>query len=187
MTLERELLILWLIAVEGEIGRYRLSRMLGISQGIARGTLVQMKKKGLTVVRHRAGAKVSRKGIRELAILMRRNHLRLVQRLTENILGLGKHEVIFQVAGHQDRLGQGIEQRDAAIKAGAIGAVTFVYDGKALRFPGVKESLSKQSPVTFEILKRRLKMRRGDVILIAFADTWWDAARGGFTAVKTLA
>jgi hypothetical protein len=30
-------------------------------------------------------------------------------------------------------------------------------------------------------------MRRGDVVLIAFAGTWWEAARGGFAAIKTLA
>lgn len=186
IAFEHELFILWLLAVEQEIGRYRLSKMLGISEGVARGILARMRKKGLIVVRRRAGTRASREGARELLTLMKRSRLRLVEKLDEKVLALGQEEVIFQIAGRSNRLGQGIEQRDAAIKAGATGAVTFFFDGKTLRFPGVEEPVSKRSPATFEMLKKRLKMRRRDIVLLAFADTWWDAARGGFAAVKTL-
>jgi len=86
----------------------------------------------------------------------------------------------FSVAPHQRAIGQ------AAIRAGATGAVTFLFDGKTLKFPGVAEPVSKRSPMTFEQLMSRLRMRRGDVILIAFAGTWWEAARGGFAAIRTL-
>jgi len=184
---EQELFILWLLRTEGELGRYRLARMLGVPQGVARGSLARMKKKGLVAVRRRAGARASPKGLRELAILMKRHHLGLVERSDQELLGLGPESVIFQVAGRAHRLGQGIEQRDAAIKAGATGAVTFLFDGRMLRFPGVAEPVSRRSPATFEQLKSQLRMRRGDVILIAFAGTWWEAARGGFAAIKTLA
>jgi len=187
IAFEHELFILWLLAVEEEIGRYRLSKMLGVSEGVARGILARMRKKGLIVVRRRAGTRASREGARELLTLMKRSRLRLVEKLDEKVLGLGQEEVIFQIAERSNRLGQGIEQRDAAIKAGATGAVTFFFDGKTLRFPGVREPVSKRSPATFEMLKKRLRMRRRDIVILAFADTWWDAARGGFAAVKTLA
>jgi len=183
---EQELFILWLLRTEGELGRYRLARMLGVPQGVARGSLARMKKKGLVAVRRRAGARASPKGVRELATLMKRHHLKLAERSNHELLGLGPESVIFQVAGRSQRLGQGIEQRDAAIKAGATGAVTFFFDGKMLKFPGVAEPVSRRSPATFEQLKSQLRMRRGDVVLIAFAGTWWEAARGGFAAIKTL-
>jgi len=183
---EQELFILWLLKTEGEIGRYRLARMVNLSQGVTRGILARMKRKGMIMVRPRAGASSSKGGLRELAVLMRRHGLRLVKRYDEELLGLAPKSVIFQVAGRSDRLGQGIEQRDAAIKEGATGAVTFLFDGKMLNFPGVAEPLSKRSPMAFKQLRNQLRLKKGDVILIAFANTWWDAARGGFAAIRTL-
>ena len=183
---EQKLYILWLLETEGVIGRYRLARMLGASQGVARGILARMRTRGLITVRPRAGTKVSSKGRGQLHSLMVRHRLKLVQRFDQQILGLGPENVVFQVAGGLNQLGQGLEQRDAAIKAGAAGAVTFFFDGRMLRFPGVAEPVSRRSSITFSYLKERLKMRKGDVILIAFGPTWWNAARGGFAAVKTL-
>jgi hypothetical protein len=184
---EQELLVLWLLKMEGEIGRYRLAKMLGVPQGIARGILARMKKNGLIMVRHRAGTRASQKGLRELTGLMKREHLKSVRRSDQELLGLGSRSVLFHVAERSQRLGRGIEQRDAAIKAGATGAVTFLYDGKTLRFPGVAESLSRRNPAAFDRLRNQVKMRKGDIVLISFAGTWWDAARGGFAAVRTLA
>ena len=183
---EQEVLILWLLSAEREIGRYRLARMLGVPQGVARGVLVRMKKKGLIIARHRAGTKATPKGLRELTAQMKREHLKLVRRSDQGLLGLGSRSILFHVGGCSPQLGQGIEQRDAAVRAGATGAVTFFFDGKTLRFPGVGESLSKRNPAAFEELKNQLEMEKGDIVLIAFAGTWWDAARGGFAAVRAL-
>ena len=99
---EQELFILWLLKTEGEIGRYRLARMVNLSQGVARGILARMKRRGLITVRPRAGATTSKKGLRELAALMRRHRLRLVKRCDEELLGLAPKSVIFQVAGRSD-------------------------------------------------------------------------------------
>jgi hypothetical protein len=183
---QKVLFILWLLRTEGEIGRYRLARMLGVPQGIARGVLARMKRDGLITVRPRAGTRASSKGLRVLAAQMKREHLKLVRRSDQELLGLGSRSILFHVVGCSRQLGQGIEQRDAAVRAGATGAVTFLFDGKTLRFPGVAESLSKRNPAAFEQLKKQLEMKKGDVVLIAFAGTWWDAARGGFAAVRTL-
>ena len=163
-----------------------MAKMLGVPQGIARGVLARMKRDRLITVRHRAGTSASSKGLHELAAQMKREHLKLVRRSDQELLGLGSRSVLFHVAERSRQLGQGIEQRDAAVKAGATGAVTFLFDGKTLRFPGVAESLSKRNPAAFEQLENQLKMKKGDVVLIAFAGTWWDAARGGFAAVRTL-
>lgn len=187
MATDQGLFVLWLLATEGGIGRYRLARMLGESQGVARGILARLKRRGLIIVRPRAGARPSRKGLHELSVLMKSHRLRRVEKLDQAVLGLGPTSVAFQVAGRSSRLGQGIEQRDAAIKAGAMGAVTFLFDGRILKFPGVAEPVSKRSPATFKQLKKHLKMKKGDAVVIAFGNTWWDAAKGGFAAARTLA
>lgn len=161
--------------------------MLGESEGVARGILTLLKKRGLINVRRQVGVMVSRRGLRELSTLMKRRHLRVVGRVDYPVLGLGPNGVVFQVAKCSGRLNQGIEQRDAAIKTGATSAVTFLFDGKTLKFPGVSEPVSTRSPAIFQQLKKELKMKKGDVVIIALGDSWWEAARGGFAAVKTLA
>jgi hypothetical protein len=118
---------------------------------------------------------------------MKWSRLRSVQRLDEEVLGLGQEGVIFQVEGCSRKISRGIEQRDAVVRAGATGAVTFIFDGRTLIFPDTKEPVTKRSPGTFQHLRKRLKMRKGDAVLIAFGNSWWEAARGGFAAVKTLA
>jgi hypothetical protein len=184
--LEQDLFTLWALMIEGAIGRYRLARLLGVSEGVARGAFVRMKREGWITVKPRVGARLSEKGQRTLSLLMKRNGLIRVERVHQEILGLGPESVILQVAGGSKRMGRGVEQRDAAIKEGAKGAVTFVFDGRMLNFPGVAEPVSRRSPTTFQELKKRLKMKKGDAVLIVFADTWWAAARGGFSAVRTL-
>ena len=186
MPPDQELFVLWLLKTEREIGRYRLAEMLGVPQGIARGILLHMKRDGLIQARSRAGTRASSEGLRKLTVLMKRHNLRLVKRSDQELLGLDSSSVLFHVAGRSRQLGQGIEQRDAAIKAGATGAITFLFDGTTLKFPGVAESLQRRDPAAFEKLKKQVTMKKGDVILIAFASTWWDAARGGFAAVRTL-
>jgi Domain of unknown function (DUF4443) len=160
--------------------------MLGVPQGIARGMLGHMKRSGLIQVRYRAGTSASSKGLHKLTALMKHHNLKMVKRSDQKLLGLDSRSVLFHVAGRSRQLGQGIEQRDAAIKAGATGAITFLFDGKTLKFPGVAESLQKRDPSAFEKIKNQLSLKKGDVVLIAFASTWCDAARGGFAAVKTL-
>ena len=186
MTLDQDLFILWLLALRGAVGRYRLAKMLDVPQGVARGILARMKRRGLITVRHRTGASSTRKGINQLRSLMKWSRLRSVQRLDEEVLGLGQEGVIFQVAGCSRKISRGIEQRDAVVRAGATGAVTFIFDGRTLVFPDTKEPVTKRSPETFQHLRKRLKMRKGDAVLIAFGNSWWEAARGGFAAIKTL-
>jgi len=187
VTSDQELFILWLLTLQGEVGRYRLAKMLDVPQGVARGILTRMKRRGLITVKHRTGASSTRKGINQLRSLMKRSRLRYAQRLDEEVLGLGQEGVIFQVGGCSNKISRGIEQRDATVRAGATGAVTFIFDGHTLIFPDTKEPVTKRSPGTFQHLRKRLEMRKGDAVLIAFGNSWWQAARGGFAAVKTLA
>jgi hypothetical protein len=184
---DQELFILWLLTLQGEVGRYRLAKMLDVPQGVARGVFARMKRRGLITVRHRTGASSTRKGTNQLRALMERGRLKYAKRLGEEVLGLGQEGVIFQVGGCSNKIIRGIEQRDAAVRAGATGAVTFIFDGRTLIFPDTKEPVTKRSFGTFQHLRKRLKMRKGDAVLIAFGNSWWDAARGGFAAVRTLA
>lgn len=65
----------------------------------------------------------------------------------------------------------GIEQRDAAIKMGAIGATTLLFkDNKFIMPASSNDSLKKEQPVR-KMLVEKLNPREGDVIIIGSADS----------------
>jgi hypothetical protein len=65
----------------------------------------------------------------------------------------------------------GIEQRDAAIKMGAIGATTLLYkDGKLVMPASSQDSLRKEPKVRRMIIEK-LKPEEGDVVIIGSADS----------------
>jgi hypothetical protein len=65
----------------------------------------------------------------------------------------------------------GMEQRDAAIKMGAIGATTLLFkDNKFIMPASSNDSLKKEQPVR-KMLVEKLNPREGDVIIIGSADS----------------
>jgi hypothetical protein len=77
--------------------------------------------------------------------------------------------VLVREFGFAVRLG--IEQRDAAIKMGAIGATTLLFkDNKFVMPASSNDSLKKERHVR-KMLVEKLNPREGDVIIIGSADS----------------
>lgn len=76
----------------------------------------------------------------------------------------------------------GLEQRDAAVRAGANGALVFVYRNGELEMPGA-EGLEKE--LATEILDN-FELAENDVVVAAFAESSRNAGSGAWAAVKTL-
>ncbi len=95
-----------------------------------------------------------------------------------------------------DRITNGIEQRDAAIKIGGIGATCLFYDGKDLIFPS--SSLSKNSSgqtvvrdsvfeyISSIIQKRGFQLKENDVIIIGIGKSPENARLAALNAALTL-
>jgi hypothetical protein len=78
-----------------------------------------------------------------------------------------------------------LEQRDAAIMAGAKGATTLVFTKNRLTIPGTEEDVSKSDPSLLTSLSK-LSLNEGDVIILGSADEKIRAELGAKTAALEL-
>jgi hypothetical protein len=83
-------------------------------------------------------------------------------------IALGKFNYMILLRKYDFAIKSGIEQRDAAIKIGAVGATTLLYKDRKFIMPGAydsKNSLQKE-PHVVKLLINKLKPEDDDVIII---------------------
>lgn len=94
--------------------------------------------------------------------------------------------VLVRRAGHLVK--KGIEQRDAAIRAGATGACTLLLRGQEFLMPmGDSEEwrLNREDPL-FRDLKKSFSPEEGDVVVLSSASDRATAEHGAMAAALTL-
>jgi hypothetical protein len=164
------------------LGRLKLSKELHLGEGEARTLVKHLKNEGLIEV-SKSGISLSAAGKRVLS------HLKAV--VSEQIdvpstpLTVGAFNIAVGVRGMKNFVGRGLEQRDAAMMAGAKGATTLVFTKNRLKMPGDEEDLSKTDPSIFAALSK-LSLNEGDVIIIGSADEKIRAELGAKTAALEL-
>jgi len=172
-----------LIAKTGEVGRGKLSEELKIGEGATRTMIERLKAPRLISV-SKKGCSLTEKGKKiwnefESFFPQKTN-------LERNELALADCNVVVQVRGGGDRVVTGIEQRDAAIIAGAKGANTLVFKGKKLVMPNISEDIRHDFPIAFRQISTLFKLKENDAIVIGSADTWSRAEYGALAAAWTL-
>ena len=109
-----------LIAEEGPLGRQELAEAVGLGQGTVRTILDKMKDDG-SIDCTRAGVFLTDQGIRRL------DSLRFeIKPVDAGKLTVGECDCAVVAKGMASHVKDGCEQRDEAVKAGAVGATTFV-------------------------------------------------------------
>lgn len=161
------------------IGRQKLSKELGVGEGTIRTLVRRLKEEGL-VDASRRGMTLTKAGVKVLSDL--RSSLEATQ-FPETSLTVGLRNYAVLVKGSADQVKRGVEQRDAALLAGAKGATTLLYDGERLHLPGLKLDLDNS---TADFLLEHLKPEPGDVIIIGTADTLISAEIGAKSAALKL-
>jgi len=101
-------------------------------------------------------------------------------------LTIGPFNVAVLVRNAAGSIKYGVEQRDAAIKAGALGATTLIFSRNKLTMPGVSEDIFQNIQPIHDALISKLKPRENDVIIIGSADEKWAAEFGAKTAALEL-
>jgi hypothetical protein len=92
----------------------------------------------------------------------------------------------FLVRGCGGKVHSGIDQRDAAIIAGAKRAIAIVVNNGSLHIETVSQRIEKDYPnATAQILKK-VQPQNNDVIVIAGAETIIKAKNGAFAAAWSL-
>jgi hypothetical protein len=159
---------------------------MGISEGEARGMLRDLEKRRMVITKPRIGTLLTSPGETRAARTLSALGIRRVSKLPQGALGVGPSNCIVHLHDRSNRVRFGVEQRDAAIKAGASGAITLTYDGRNLSFPNVGEKLSRWNPHANRVLTQELKLNRGDTILIAFSEEYEIALRAALASALTL-
>lgn len=172
-----------LVAKTEQMGRGKLSQELRIGEGATRTLIARLRSAQLISV-SKKGCSLTKKGEkiwRELESIFPQKI-----NLKKNELALAECNVAVQIRGGGDRILTGVEQRDAAVIAGAKGATTLVYDGKKLVMPNVSKDVSQDFPVAFRQITANLKLREKDAVVVGSADTWSKAECGALAAAWTL-
>jgi len=196
--------------IEG-IGRYRLQKELQIGAGTVKSLFNKLKNVTKFII-------VPSEGELKAGELQRRGHVltqkgfEFLAKVKKKILLLKKADLEYLkdiiirqeyvnsyfclVKKASTKLGDGVEQRDAAIKVNGSGATCLVYDGINLFFPTKTKSKddkdsTKINPKTLnyfkaEIEAAKVKIENNDVIIIGSGDNDQNARLATVNAALTL-
>jgi predicted transcriptional regulator len=171
------------LMAEGTIGRNKLARSLNVGEGTVRTITNRLRSAGL-IVTSKSGCTLTHEGSK---LLME------YRSIFEKKVEIGKNEltlancnfaILIKNRGHLIR--SGVEQRDAAIMAGARGATTIMFKEGRLRIPSVSDNVAKDFPNAANQIVRLLKPKENDVIIIGSADSLGKAEYGTLAAAWTV-
>jgi len=146
------------------VGRIRLSKELELGEGVTRTLVKHLKNEGII--------EISKNGI---ALLEYGEKLfsDLRSRISEEVevppspLTVGPFNVAVLVKDAASVVKTGLEQRDTAIKAGALGATTLIFVRNRLTMPSVEgKDVFKGISFIHEMFISKLDPKENDVILV---------------------
>ncbi|MDR2698300.1 MAG: hypothetical protein LBB30_01310, partial [Candidatus Methanoplasma sp.] len=162
---------LYCIVKNSPLGRKSLASYLNIGEGSTRTILNMLQEDGLIAI-NKNGVSLTKKGLE-----IWKNVKMDVRAIKVPELTIGKTDCAVRVPNMASSIKYGCEERDAAIKAGAVGATTLVCSNKVLLFPGSHYPVDQRVENT---LRNCFDIGDGDVIIIGTAQ---DAERAEFGAV----
>jgi hypothetical protein len=171
------------IGAGGAVGRGRLGSLVGLGQGEVRTLIKRMKEKELIVIEPE-GCKLSRRGEREFQKL--KEKIPWSSTVNAKSLGIGDKCSAVLVRGSAGRVRKGIEQRDAAIRVGAVGAFTAIFAKGRFILPGEGEDCEKNGPSGLWSAARSAGPSEDDVLIVVGADSDEVAELGTLAAALTL-
>jgi hypothetical protein len=172
------------IGKSGNVGRGRLGTLTGLGQGEVR-TLIKRLKDNQLIVIETDGCRLSKKGEKEYAKLS--SLLLWSGPVTAKKLDLGAKCWAVLVAGAEKAVRYGIEQRDAAIKAGADSAFTSVFKSGRFIVPGEGADCEKDGAGEPWTSLRKANPHDGDVVVVTGSSAEASAENGALAAFLTLA
>ncbi len=161
------------IETHGPVGRKALAEALQIGEGSTRTILDKMIREG-SVENTRRGAMLTERGRKRLETSGVETRPIELEGIT-----IGKYNCAVLVKGMAERIKLGCEQRDEAVRAGAIGATTLVVEEGKLVFPGDSKFPDQESVAP---LKRAFDLEDGDAIIVGSAFSYEVAEKGAVSA-----
>jgi hypothetical protein len=194
------------------IGRYRLGKELGLGSGTVRSLMDKLKKENINFIevtnssskkeidQKKKGHILTKKGLDFLRKFKKK--IPLIEKVDYSIL----KSIIIEsenistfmclVRGAADKIGNGVEQRDAAIKINGLGATCLIYDGQNLTFPLELQKENEQNKIQVnqkimqymmtKLVNANLQFQKGDVIIIGLGNNVYKARLAALNAALTL-
>lgn len=158
---------LQLIERNGRTSRALLCEKLGLGEGSIKTLVKHMKMNGFTET-SKAGMGLTNKGRGISSELISSIPAETSMPRCSVALGKYNHAVLLREFGFAIK--SGIEQRDAAIKMGAIGATTLLFKDNKFVMPGRSHDSLRKEPRIRKLLMEKLKPEDGDAVIIGSAD-----------------
>jgi hypothetical protein len=162
---------------KGPIGRKTLAQILGIGEGSTRTILDKMIREG-SVENTKLGAVLTERGVKNF-----RGAGITVTPVTIDGLTISDENCAVLVKGMADRIRTGYEQRDEAVRMGAVGATTLVVNDGKLLFPG---DFTEPDPTLLAPIRDAFTLEENDVVIIGTANSYEAAEKGAVAAALSL-
>ncbi|HFC49547.1 MAG TPA: DUF4443 domain-containing protein [Thermofilum sp.] len=173
-----EIEVLMLLELAGGFrSRKYISRELGIGEGVARKILAGLKSRGY-IEMLKAGSRITVAG-REFILHNLKQH-QVVGFSPFELYELGEDVVAVVAHLRSFRYTRSIvELRDAAVKAGADGALIIYVRPEGLALPPSNELLKKYMSKFSSMLTKKFKIKVGDAFIVSFSGEGWGYAIKG--------
>ncbi len=158
---------LQLIESRGHTSRDALCKELNLGEGSVK-TLVKHLMMENIIETSNAGTKMTEKGRKFLAELL--SSIPAECEVPNCSIALGKFNYAILLKQLSIAIKLGIEQRDAAIKVGGVGATTLLFRKGKFVIPGTNIDSLKKEPQIHGLLIKELSPKDGDVVIIASSD-----------------
>lgn len=165
------------------IGRNKLAENLKVGEGSVRTIIGRLKDAGL-ITTSRAGCFLTDKGLKlwkEYKSIFKKK-----VRITKSELALADYNFAILIKDCGRKAISGMEQRDAAIMAGAKSATTLLFKRGRLIIPSVSNDVVRGFPKAASQIVTLLEPEENDVIVIGSADSLEKAEYGALAAAWTL-
>lgn len=174
------ILLLYIISEE-IIGRQALSTRLEIGEGTIRTLIKKLIKIGV-IKTSKKGCDLTDKGRKILSNLKDKIQYKPYVEAGTITLGIANASVLVRKSS--EKVKSGLEQRDAAIITGAMGASTIIYTKNGPFMPGVK--VDKSTSARILVLSEDMSMEIGDVLIIGTGEFKGEAEQAAWAAAYTL-
>ena len=181
--IEHAVLTIVTVGDSGSVGRQTLAKRVDLGEGSMRTVLRKLGRAGYLRV-DRSGCHLTPSGQRLFHSISRR--LGPTVLIGPTTFTVGSSQVAALVHSPKP-VGKGIEQRDSAIRMKASGATTYLIKGGKFTIPGGSNDCERDYPSpAWSALRKELKPRSGDAIIICGAASERNARLGALSAALTL-
>jgi predicted transcriptional regulator len=161
------------------LGRNKLAEKLEVGDGAIRTIISRLKEADL-IETSKEGCNLTKKGNEVWQQFEEIFPKRIA--IPKSELSLSEYNYAFLVKNSGQKVGSGIDQRDAAIIAGARKALVTVFRNGCLCIESVSSDVGKDYPKAATQLLKEMQPEENDVIVVAGADSALKAKRGAFAA-----